>query len=148
VGTRAIAVALAAVCLIVMSLVEPQMLAESTISCPAGQYDMLDWMTLDSDQRGSHFLQGNANPLYTTMWSTKFYWTKGASGYPWDIQLYDNNYIYLWITEWTWTNPYTFKKFAHAPGTTLCQGRLSGIDHYGAKHLLPDPHQLQQLHAG
>ena len=23
--------------------------AESTISCPAGTYDMLDWMTLDSD---------------------------------------------------------------------------------------------------
>ena len=23
--------------------------AESTISCPSGTYDMLDWMTLDSD---------------------------------------------------------------------------------------------------
>jgi len=66
-GTRAITVALVAVCLNVMLLVEPQMLAESSISCPSGQYDMLDWMTLDSDLRGSHFLKGNANPLYTTM---------------------------------------------------------------------------------
>ena len=27
--------------------------AEATMSCPAGTYDMLDWMTLDSDLRAS-----------------------------------------------------------------------------------------------
>lgn len=103
---------IAAGCLCAILFSPTRMRAESAMSCPAGQYDMLDWMTLDSDLRGSHFLRGNANPLYTTMWSSKFYWTKSASGYPWDIQLYDSNYIYLWITEWNWTNPYTFKKFA------------------------------------
>jgi hypothetical protein len=111
-GARSIPTWIAAVCLATTSLMQTPLRAESTISGPSGQYDMLDWMTLDSDLRGSQFLQGNANPLYTTMWSTKFYWTKGASGYPWDIQLYDNNYIYLWITEWTWSEPHTFKKFA------------------------------------
>lgn len=87
--------------------------AETTISCPAGTYDMLDWMTLDSNLRGSYHMASNANPLYTNMGSGKFYWTKGGNGSPWDIQLFDNNYIYLWITEYNWTNPQTFKKFAN-----------------------------------
>jgi hypothetical protein len=85
--------------------------AESTISCPAGQYDMLDWMTLDSDLRAGKHLAGSANPLYTTMASDKFYWTKGGTGEPWDIQLYDSSYIYLWITEYSWNDPYSYKKF-------------------------------------
>ena len=87
--------------------------AQSTIGCPSGTYDMLDWMTLDSNLRGSNHLAGNANPLYTNMGSGKFYWTKGANGTPWDIQLYDSKYIYLWITELNWNDPHTFKKFAN-----------------------------------
>src|ERR1700681_2005895 len=86
--------------------------AESTISCPSGTYDMLDWMTLDSDLRSTYHVAGASNPLYTNMGSGKFYWTKGGNGMPWDIQLVDNNYIYLWITEYDWSNPRTFKKFA------------------------------------
>ncbi|HEV2713708.1 MAG TPA: hypothetical protein VGU64_00500, partial [Terriglobales bacterium] len=84
--------------------------AESTISCPSGTYDMLDWMTMDLDLRSSKHLTGTANPLYTLIHSGKFYWTKGGTGYPWDIQLYDNNYIYLWITEYAWKYPNTYKK--------------------------------------
>ncbi|HZQ23892.1 MAG TPA: hypothetical protein VFA89_13960 [Terriglobales bacterium] len=87
--------------------------AETTMSCPAGQYDMLDWMTMDSDLRSSQYFGGNANPLYTEMYSGKFYWTKGPSGAPWDIQLYDDNYIYLWITEWDWNNPSSYRKFTN-----------------------------------
>lgn len=86
--------------------------AESTINCPSGTYDMLDWMTLDSNLRGNYHMQGSANPLYTNLGPGKFYWTKGGGGTPWDIQLYDNKYIYLWITELNWNNPHTFKKFA------------------------------------
>jgi len=84
--------------------------AESTISCPSGTYDMLDWMTLDSDLRTHNHISGTANPLYTTLGSGKFYWTKGGNGSPWDIQLIDNNYIYLWITEYAWNSPNTYKK--------------------------------------
>lgn len=87
--------------------------AESTISCPAGTYDMLDWMTLDSSLRGNNHMAGSTNPLYTNIASRKFYWTKGANGEPWDIQLFDNNYVYLWITELNWTDPHTFKKFSN-----------------------------------
>ena len=97
--------------------------AESTISCPSGEYDMLDWMTMDSDLRSSHYLAGSANPIYTDVLSGKFYWTKSGVGYPWDIQLYDNNFIYLWITELDWNNPRTFKKSAlntNMPLTPRC----------------------------
>lgn len=86
--------------------------AEATMNCPAGTYDMLDWMTLDSNLRGTHHMSGSANPLYTNMKTGKFYWTKGGNGSPWDIQLFDKQYIYLWITELNWNNPHTFKKFA------------------------------------
>ena len=85
--------------------------AETTIACPAGTYDMLDWMTLDSDLRSTYHLDGTSNPLYTVMQSGKFTWVKGGLGYPWDIQLYDNNYIYLWITELAWNVPDSYKKF-------------------------------------
>jgi hypothetical protein len=85
--------------------------AESTIACPAGTYDMLDWMTMDSGLRGSYHMAGNANPLYTNMASGKFYWAKASNGFPWDIQLFDSSYVYLWITELNWTDPHTFKKF-------------------------------------
>ena len=93
--------------------------AEGTMSCANGTYDMLDWMTLDSNLRGSYHMAGNSNPLYTNMSSGKFYWTKGANGTPWDIQLYDSKYIYLWITELNWTNPTTFKKFANNTNVPL-----------------------------
>lgn len=85
--------------------------AETTIACPPGTYDMLDWMTMDADLRTTYHLEGSSNPVYTVMQPGKFYWIKGGLGYPWDIQLYDNNYIYLWITELSWTVPESYKKF-------------------------------------
>jgi hypothetical protein len=105
---------LAVVCLLFVGLIGSSVKAraESTMSCPSGTYDMLDWMTLDSNLRGSYHITGTANPLYTKMLDGKFYWTKGGNGSPWDIQLYDNKFIYLWITEYNWNNAHTFKKFA------------------------------------
>jgi len=47
------------------------------------------------------------------MMSGKFYWIKGGLGYPWDIQLYDSKYIYLWITELSWSVPQSYKKFSN-----------------------------------
>ena len=85
--------------------------AETTISCPPGMYDMLDWMTMDSDLRSTYHMEGTSNPIYTVMESGKFYWVKSGLGYPWDIQLYDNKYVYLWVTELSWTVPESYKKF-------------------------------------
>src|SRR5438445_11637495 len=74
--------------------------AESTISCPSGTHDMLDWMTMDSDLRSSKHLTGSANPLYTLIHSGKFYCTKGGTGYPGNLQHYYNNYNYLCLTDY------------------------------------------------
>ena len=77
-------------------------------------YDMLAWMTMDPTLASSHHMSGTANPVYTNLASDRFFWTKTGQGYPWDIQLYDNNYIYLWVTELNWQNPSTYKVF-HDP---------------------------------
>jgi hypothetical protein len=74
-------------------------------------YDMLAWMTMGTDIRAAHHMTGTANPLFTSVTPDRFYWTKTGSGYPWDIQLYDINYVYLWVTELDWQNPRTFKAF-------------------------------------
>jgi hypothetical protein len=100
--------------LIVTAIGSPKIAkAESTISCPAGTYDMLDWMTMDSDLRSTYHMEGTSNPIYTIMDSGKFYWVKGANGYPWDIQLYDSKYIYLWVTELSYSVPQSYKKFTN-----------------------------------
>jgi hypothetical protein len=77
-------------------------------------YDMLAWMTMDPTLASSHHMSGTANPVYTNVASDRFFWTKTGQDYPWDIQLYDNNYIYLWVTELNWQNPSTYKVF-HDP---------------------------------
>jgi hypothetical protein len=97
--------------------------AESTMDCPKGTFDMLDWMTMDSGERSSRFMGGPSNPVFTAVMGDKFYWIKGLKGYPWDIQLYDKDYIYLWITESDWNEPTSFKKFlnnTNMPLTPRC----------------------------
>jgi hypothetical protein len=77
----------------------------------AATYDMLAWMTMQPAMATTQHMAGTANPLYTSVTGSRFYWTKTAGGYPWDIQLYDKNYIYLWVTELDWQNPNSFKEF-------------------------------------
>jgi len=74
---------------------------------PSGSttYDMLEWMTMRSDLSMDHHMAGTANPLYTSVSADRFFWTKTAGGYPWDIQLYDENYLYLWVTKLDLTCP-------------------------------------------
>lgn len=79
-----------------------------SVQCPAGEEDMLRWF---APQDTSWHAEGNHNPLYTKVFRDRFYWTKSAKGWPWDIQLYDARYIYLWITENGWSSPSSFKEF-------------------------------------
>lgn len=103
-----------------------QALADATTSCTPGQYDMVDWMVLDSSMRTGGHLSGSSNPLYSELSSGKFYWTKGGRGYPSDIQLFDDKYIYLWITELDWNDPTTFKKFSYNTNMPLAPRCASG----------------------
>ena len=73
---------------------------------------------MDPSLSASHHMSGTANPLYTSMQASRFYWTKTGQGFPWDVQLYDNNYIYLWVTELNWANYRTYKVF-HSPNPQL-----------------------------
>ena len=96
-----------------------------TITCPAGQWDVLSASVLDPELVGQHYhMQGSLNGTQTaykfTTWiqnENKVYYVKNPQGYPWDVNLYDSNYIYQWITEVTWTDPYQYKKFNNGTGS-------------------------------
>jgi len=89
-------------------------LTPSSHAATAQTYDMMNWLMMNSTLSATHHMAGTANPLYTSKTSSRFFWTKTAAGYPWDIQLYDNNFVYLWVTELNWQNPRSFKIF-HSP---------------------------------
>ena len=74
-------------------------------------YDMLEWMTMSPDLSEAHHMSGTANPVYTHREANRFFWTKTEQGYPWDIQLFDGKYIYLWVTELSWQNTRSYKVF-------------------------------------
>ncbi len=97
------------------------------VQCAAGEEDMLRWFTPRDTSRHA---EGNHNPLYTTVLPDRFYWTKSAQGWPWDIQLYDTRYIYLWVTENGWSSPASFKQFAskNEPLAPRCLALKGGKD--------------------
>lgn len=107
----------------------------SATPCTSTQYDMLNWFAMGSSWSQQYHLAGNANPLYTHRSSGIFYWIKGGSGYPWDVNYYDNSYIYQWATEYHWTDPTSYKAFnsiATMPWSPRCVDRPpAGV--YGTK---------------
>lgn len=107
---------------------------QSTISCPAGHsyWDVLSVMMMDPSLASAYHMEGiNAAGLPSayiyTQWDpsqSKLYYTKNPQGNPWDINLYDSNYIYQWVTEldsWDganhWNDPRSCKKFNNASQT-------------------------------
>src|ERR1017187_8216305 len=81
---------------------------------------MLDWMLMSAALRAANHLASTgldgvtaSNHLYTTVNAGNFYWTKGDSGFPWDIDPFDDTpgYIYQGTTENGWANARTAKRF-------------------------------------
>jgi hypothetical protein len=82
-------------------------------------------MMMDPGLASGNHLEGITDGLPSsyvyTMWDpseTKVYYVKNPQGNPWDINLYDSNYIYQWVTElddWNgvnhWNDPTSCKKF-------------------------------------
>lgn len=97
-----------------------------TTTCSSGQWDVLSVSVLDPGLVGANYhMQGLLNGSQTaykfTTWdqpNNKVYYVKNPQGYPWDINLYDSKYIYQWITEVTWTDPYQYKKFNNGTGNS------------------------------
>lgn len=101
---------------------------QSTISCPANQgyWDTLSVMMLDPGLAPNYHMEGydsNNDPdayIYTT-WTpseNKVTYVKNPQGYPWDINLYDDQpslaglgYVYQWVTELNWSSDSQCKKF-------------------------------------
>lgn len=82
-----------------------------TLSCPAGTINILDWLTLDTNDThkmtGSHQLGSYYNP---SSYPGMFFWMKNQ--YNWDVQKFDAQFVYHWITEidgWS-TDGRSFKK--------------------------------------
>ena len=113
-------------------------------------YDMLSWMTMDPTLAVSHHMSGTANPIYTSVLSDRFFWTKTGKGYPWDIQLYDNNYIYLWVTELNWLDPSTYKVF-HDPVfgnfNLPLVPRIAQGEFPGSKITIPPSNSTYEIHS-
>jgi hypothetical protein len=85
---------------------------------PSGSYDMLAWMLMSPSLRAAnHFASTQingvtpANHLYTQLNTGNFYWIKGDSGYPWDINIFDDQLIYLSTTEYTYATASAGKRF-------------------------------------
>lgn len=94
--------------------------------------DVLDFIALADKSKGlpfsrqTHSLGGNfdiVTPIDPASGYGQWRHVKGFNitvagkqtnwgGFPWDIKLYDENYIYDWVTEDTWeAGPHAFKKF-------------------------------------
>jgi hypothetical protein len=107
---------------------------QSTISCPSGKgyWDVLSVMMMDPGLASGYHMEGITNGLPSsyiyTIWDpsqTKVYYVKNPQGNPWDINLYDSNYIYQWVTElddWNgvnhWNDPTSCKKFNNGCDTS------------------------------
>ncbi len=100
---------------------------QQTISCTPGHgdWDVLSIMMMDPGLAANYHMEGITNGLPSsyvyTFWDSsqdKVYYTKNPQGNPWDINLYDSNYIYQWVTElgeWEgvshWNDPTSCRKF-------------------------------------
>jgi hypothetical protein len=108
---------------------------QSTTSCPAGKgyWDVLSVMMMDPGLAAGYHMEGITGGLPSsyvyTLWDesqSKVYYVKNPQGNPWDINLYDSNYIYQWVTElqsWNgvnhWNDPKSCRKFNNASENDL-----------------------------
>lgn len=72
--------------------------------CKANEYDMLEWMAPAQPVQNSHY-----NVIYPA--TGKFYWVKGALGYPWDVNEFNQVGVFDSTTELVWSNPSSYKIF-------------------------------------
>lgn len=106
---------------------------QPTTSCTVGNgyWDILSVMMMDPGLAAGYHMEGITNGLPSayiyTQWNqtqSKVYYTKNPQGNPWDINLYDSNYIYQWVTELGilngqnyWGDPTSCRKFNNGSST-------------------------------
>src|ERR1700756_1030515 len=75
--------------------------------------DVLDYMLPNQVWALDHHLAeaNNGQPILTLVQGNVIWYVKDAKGYPWDVNLFDDSYVYQLITENVWTDPTTYKIF-------------------------------------
>ena len=123
---------------------------------PLGYEDMLDWVLPDSTTRAANYFVGNAERKYSFLDGNStpgtFWWVKDVTGHPWDIQLYDNYYLYLWITEngdqGAFTNPQAYKRFTISRNNPTDQGLIFAPRYFNPgsviTYLSPGPNYIKR----
>jgi hypothetical protein len=74
--------------------------------------DVLDYMLPDQVWALSHHLECDAHPMFVKVVGNQIWYMKGRSGFPWDMNTFDDLAVYQSITELDWENADRFKIFA------------------------------------
>jgi hypothetical protein len=76
--------------------------------------DILDYMLpLQLWQLSNELgISGSGQPIYTLVLGNQIWMLKSVKGYPWDMNTFDDKYVYQSITELDWNDPKSFKMFA------------------------------------
>jgi len=89
-------------------------------SCPSGESDVMQYFAMSKQNRDGQFMNGLQNPIYTEVFpdqdfaaSGYWFWLKSASAHGFDVKAFDQNYVYIRSTEFTWTDNTTFKRFVN-----------------------------------
>lgn len=91
---------------------------EAAFACPAGKADVMKYFAMAKSLRGSHFMHGSANSIYSEVFPDDdfaeyghWFWLKSAAGNGFDVKAFDREHIYMRATELTWTDNTSFKRF-------------------------------------
>jgi hypothetical protein len=89
----------------------------SNFSCPLGLDDMMEYFVMAQPNRETQFMSGTPNPLYTQVFpdldfapSGYWFWLKSPTAHGFDVDAFDQNYVYLRSTELVWSDNTTFKR--------------------------------------
>lgn len=87
--------------------------------------DILNYILPDQIWATGHHLEtADGTALYTIVRDNQIWTMKSAKGYPWDMNTFDDQFIYQSITEADSSNPKTFKMFTSKSVSTANGGIL------------------------
>ena len=103
-------------------------LPATTFFCPSGTEDVMHYFVMDKEHRATQFLSGTKNPIYTEVFPNEdfaargyWFWLKSPSAHGFDVDVFDEKYVYLRSTELIWKDNTTFKrKVRDVPLTSRC----------------------------
>jgi hypothetical protein len=93
--------------------------------------DMMDWVVGTASERANFHYKDSQNSVTNPMYGywdggNKWWHLKGKLGNPWDLNLVDSTYLYLWITENgdqnAWSNASAYKRNNVSHGNPTPQG--------------------------